>query len=268
MSSVAIIQARMGSTRLPGKVMKMVLGKPMLWHIVQRLKLAPGLNAVVVATSDQPADEPICSFCLDSGIPCFVGSENDVLDRFYRAAVHFKADPVIRITADCPFVDPSVVGKLLCLYEEGEFDHLGVATGAGALFLDGGRFPDGLDAECFSFASLERAWQEAVQPSDREHVTPYIWRNKELFRSGHLKSDRDYSHLRWTVDNEADFKLVSRVYEALYSEDSVFLLEDILAFVADHPELSDLNRDFIGKEGYLQVWMAGGEVQYDKEGKS
>lgn len=268
MGSVAIIQARMGSTRLPGKVMKTILGKPMLWHIVRRLKLVQGLDDVVVATSDQTVDEPICSFCRDAGIPCFTGSESDVLDRFYRTAIQFTADPVIRITGDCPFVDPAVVGKLLSLYANKEYDHLGVATGAGALFLDGGRFPDGLDAECFSFAALEKAWQEAVHPLDREHVTPYIWRNKDLFRCGLLKSDQDYSQLRWTVDNEADFKLVSSVYENLYREDTVFLLEDILEFVANHPDISAMNRDFIGKEGYLQVWEVGEDVEADKEVQS
>jgi len=257
MRPVAIIQARMGSTRLPGKALKPILGRPMLWYIVQRARWVPGV-AEVVATSDQPGDEPIRRFCQEYGIALFAGSESDVLDRFYQAAIQYAGDPLIRITGDCPFVDPEVVGHLLELYKTGDYDHVGVATGAGAMFLDGGRFPDGLDAECFGFATLERAWREATEPSDREHITPYIWRVPGRFRVRRLKAEKDYSHLRWTVDNEADFQLVSHVYEALYREDEPFLMSDILGYLASHPELAAINQAFIGKEGYLEVWEPGG----------
>lgn len=254
MRIVAIIQARMGSTRLPGKVLKPILGRPMLWHIVQRVRWVTGVVEVVVATSDQPGDNPIQRFCREYGIASFAGSENDVLDRFYHTAVKYEGDPLIRITGDCPFVDPGVVGRLLELYGTGRYDHVGVATGAGAIFLDGGRFPDGLDAECFSFAVLERAWRGATEPSDREHVTPYMWRAPGQFRVGTLKSEKDYSHLRWTVDNESDFQLVSQAYEALYQEDKPFLMADILRYLASHPELAEINESFVGQEGYLEVW--------------
>ena len=226
----------------------------MLWHIVQRLRWAPSIAEVVVATSNQPGDEPIRRFCQQHGIALFAGSEDDVLDRFYRAAIQYAGDPLIRITGDCPFVDPEIVGQLLELYKTGHYDHVGVATGAGAIFLESGRFPDGLDAECFSFAALERAWREAMYPLDRENVTPYIWRNKQIFRCGSLTSEEDYSHLRWTVDNETDFELVSQVYEALYREDEPFSMSDILSYLASHPELVAINQAFIGKEGYLEVW--------------
>ena len=254
MHPVAIIQARMGSTRLPGKVLKPILGRPMLWHIVQRLRWVPGVVEVVVATSDQPSDEPIRRFCHEHDIAVFAGSENDVLDRFHQAAVQYAGDPLIRISGDCPFVDSEVAGRLLELYKTGDYDHVGVATGAGAIFLDGGRFPDGLDAECFSFATLERAWREATEPSDREHVTPYIWRVPGRFRLGVLESEKDYSHLRWTVDNQTDFQLVSQVYEALYRGDKPFLMADILRYLASHPELAAINESFVGQEGYLEVW--------------
>ena len=255
MNAVVIIQARMGSTRLPGKVLMEILGKPMLGHIIERVRMAAGVKSVLVATSDQPADEPVRSFCAGQGIPVFSGSENDVLDRFYRAAIHSGADPVIRITGDCPLADPGVIGRLLELYSSGSYDHVGVATGAGAIFLERGRFPDGLDAECFSFATLERAWREATLPADREHVTPYIWRNKELFRCGSLPAEGDYSQMRWTVDNACDFDFISRVYEGLYRTDKPFLMADVLRYVTAHPELSQLNRDFIGQEGYRELWQ-------------
>jgi len=254
MRPVAIIQARMGSTRLPGKVLKPILGRPMLWYIVQRIRYVPDVVEVVVATSEQPGDEPIRDFCREYGIASFAGSESDVLDRFYQAAIQYRGDPLFRITGDCPFVDPEVVARLLELYKTGCYDHVGVATGAGAIFLDGGRFPDGLDAECFSFATLERAWREATAPSDREHVTPYNWRVPGRFRVGTLKAEKDYSKLRWTVDNEADFQLVSRIYEALYQEDKPFLMADILNYLVQHPELVKMNQDFIGKEGYREIW--------------
>lgn len=255
MNTVAIIQARMGSTRLPGKVLLKILGTPMLGHIVERIGLAPGVARVVVATSDQPADEPIRSFCRERDIAFFTGSEHDVLDRFYRAAESCGADPVIRITGDCPFADPGVIGRLLELYGSGVYDHVGVATGAGAIFLEGGRFPDGLDAECFSFASIERAWREATLPADREHVTPYIWRNKDLFRCGNLLAAGDYSRMRWTVDNGADFEFTTRVYSALYRPGEPFRMAEVLNYVLAHPELAELNRDFIGNEGYRELWQ-------------
>lgn len=252
--TVAIIQARMGSTRLPGKVLKPILGQPMLWHIVQRVRWVPDLAEVVVATSDGPRDEPIRRFCRERGIALSAGSENDVLDRFYQAAIQYNGDPIIRITGDCPFVDPEVIGRLLELYQTGQYDHVGVGAGAGAALSGNKHFPTGLDAECFSFSMLARAWREATEPSDREHVTPYNWRVPGRFRVGTLWSERDYSHLRWTVDYEADLRLVRQVYEALYREGAPFLMDDVLRYFASHPELAEINRAFIGQEGYLELW--------------
>lgn len=254
MYAIAIVQARLGSTRLPGKVMREIVGYPMLWHIVQRLRTINGISDVVIATSDTAKDEPIRSYCASNSIHCFAGSENDVLDRFFQAAQKFRGDPLIRITADCPFADPEVIEELLKLYQTGEYDHVGVATGAGAIFLDGGRYPDGLDAECFSFAALERAWREADAPSDREHVTPYIWRVPGRFRLGILKSKRDYSALRWTVDNEADFQLVSNIYNALFDKNRPFLMHDVLNYLEQNPHLAGSNSQFIGTEAYKEVW--------------
>ncbi len=256
MRTIAIIQARMGSSRLPGKVLRPVVGKPMLAHIVERLRLAQGVNEVIVATSDQVADEQIVSFCSQSGIACFTGSESNVLDRFYRAALHYQGDAVIRITADCPLVDPAMISQLITLYQSGEYDHVSVATGAGALFMDGGRFPDGYDAECIRFTALHEAWRDATLPGDREHVTPYLWRQPEKFRLQVLKSATDYSSLRLTVDNEEDFQLIEHIYQALYQEHQAFLLSDVVEFLTTHPELSHMNQAHIGNEGYAELWQA------------
>jgi spore coat polysaccharide biosynthesis protein SpsF len=252
---VAIVQARMGSSRLPGKVLRPILGRPMLSHIVERLRAVPGLPAIVVATSDQPGDDPVRAFCLAESVACFSGSETDVLDRFYRAAVREDGDPLVRITGDCPLADPELIARLLELYGTGGYDHVAVATGAGAIHLNGGRFPDGLDAECFSFAALERAWHEATQPSDREHVTPYIWRNRNLFRCSLLMSESDHSTLRWTVDNEEDFRMVSAIYEALYRPGRPFGMSDVLHLLSSNPALAATNRAFIGREGYGALWL-------------
>jgi len=251
---VAIIQARMGSTRLPGKVLLPILGKPMLWHIVNRLQAVPSIDKIVVATSTASDDDKIASFANEYEVACFRGSESDVLDRYYQAALRFNAGQMLRITGDCPFVDPKVVSNLIKLYDAGSYDYVGVATGAGAMFIDEGRFPDGLDAECLSFATLECTWREAVEPGDREHVTPYIWRVAGRFHIGALKAEKDYSRFRWTVDNEADFQLVSQVYEALFQEDKPFLMADILDYLNDHPELAESNQMFIGEEGYRELW--------------
>lgn len=254
MNPVAIIQARMGSSRLPGKVLKPILGRPMLWHIVHRLRFVPELVDVIVATSDQPENDPIRQFCTAENITVFSGSENDVLDRFYQAALLYKGDPLLRITGDCPFVDPEIISDLLDLYRAADADHVGVATGAGAIHLAGGRFPDGLDAECIRFTALEKAWRKAHEASDREHVTPYIWRNKNIFRCDVLESKKDYSQLRWTVDNEEDFQLVSQVYGALFNDKQPFLMNDILDYLSANPEITELNQAFIGKEGYQKLW--------------
>lgn len=254
MQPIAIIQARMGSTRLPGKVLKPILGHPMLWHIVQRVNSVDGLSMAVVATSDRTGDEPIRQFCRKNDISLFAGSEHDVLDRFYRSAIEYSGDPIIRITGDCPLIDPELVKKLLEIYLQGRYDHVGIATGAGAVFLDGFRYPDGLDAECFSFAALEQAWHDAEKPSEREHVTPYIWLRPEDFRLGVLKSEKDYSHLRLTVDNEEDFKLIDKIYKALYNENKHFSLCDVLRYLERNPDLASTNNSYIGKENYIEIW--------------
>ncbi len=255
---IVLVQARMGSTRFPGKVLKPILGRPMLWHIVQRVRFARGLSNVVVVTSDRTEDEVIRSFCRDEGIQVFAGSETDVLDRFYQAAVLYHADPVLRVTGDCPLIDPQLVERLLACFATGSYDHVSVATGAGALFLNGRRYPDGLDAECFSFAALKQAWSEATEISDREHVTPHIWRVPGRFRCHMIQSAVDYSHLRWTVDHLDDFRMIVRIYEALYREGRPFLFPEVIDYVKRYPELASMNRSHTGCEGYEHVWHPEG----------
>jgi spore coat polysaccharide biosynthesis protein SpsF (cytidylyltransferase family) len=232
---VAIVQSRMGSTRLPGKALADVAGEPLLVRVVERARRAGRLADVVVATSADPGDAPIRALCADRGIPCFAGSESDVLDRFHGAAEAHGADPVVRLTGDCPLLDPALVDAVVDLYATGEHDHVGVAAGAGASRLDGGRYPSGVDAECFSRAALDRAWREATAASDREHVTPYLWRVPGRFRVGSIRGDRDLGHLHWSVDTGADLSFVRTVYDRL---GPTFGLEDVLALLRRDPELA------------------------------
>ena len=254
MPTVAIIQARMGSTRLPGKVLKPLAGHPMLWHIVQRIKAAPGVDKVLIATSIRPENEVLRDFCAQEKFSCFSGSEDDVLDRFQKAASSANATTLLRLTADCPLADPDLIGRLVAAYKNGSYDHMSVATGAGSIHETQPRFPDGLDAEIFSFAALDRAWNEAKELHDREHVTPYIWRNGNLFKLGKLFAETDLSKMRLTVDRPDDFEVITQIYAALYRPDRHFILKDVLAFIAANPKLKALNESGIGHEGYEKLW--------------
>ena len=161
---VAIVQARMGSTRLPGKVLKPIMGKPMLWYLVKRLERTANVDKVVIATSEEKNNDVIRDFCKQYSINCFSGSEQDVLDRFYKAAEQYKADIVIRITGDCPLLDPGLIGGMLDEFISSQkYEYYGVACGAGASTeeFNGHRYPDGLDAEIFKFSVLKKAWNEA-----------------------------------------------------------------------------------------------------------
>ena len=250
---VAIVQARMGSTRLPGKVLKPIMGKPMLWYLVKRLERTAYVDKVVVATSEEKDNDVIRDFCKQYSINCFSGSENDVLDRFYKAAKQYNSDVVIRITGDCPLLDPGLIGEMLKEFiTSNQYDHYGVACGAGASTeeFNGHRYPDGLDAEIFKFSVLETAWNKAKDQLEREHVTPFIWRRPELFSLGTKTSPKDYSLMRWTVDNKVDFEVVEEIYKNLYPNKPDFGLKDILEFFNTHSELQDKNKHFIGDEGY------------------
>lgn len=249
---VAIIQARMGSTRLPGKVLKEVLERPLLSYMIERLKGARRLQEIVIATPEGDRDRPIRKLAEGLGVASFTGSEEDVLDRYYQAARQFGADPIVRLTADCPLIDPALVDRVIGHYleNEGQLDHLVLS----------GRFPDGLDTELFSFAALERAWREARLPSEREHVTPYIWKNPHLFRLGRIDPEEDLSEMRWTVDDERDLRLVTEIFQGLYRPGEIFGMTDILRFLREKPELLEINRGTIRNEGYLKSLLEEGEL--------
>ena len=234
-----------------------ILDKTVLEHIVQRLMLVKQIDQVLVATSVEKADDEIAELCRLKSIPCFRGSESDVLDRFYRAALSDNAEIVLRITGDCPLIDPQVVSQLIEYFFTDEYDHCGVAAGAGVANTDEiNRFPDGLDAEIFSMEVLTKAWRESVIAIHREHVTPFIWQQPERFKIGSLVSDSgNYGSHRWTLDNQEDFDLILWIYTMLSQKrGSGFGMDDILNLFAEHPAKLKGNQHLIGEEGYEQFW--------------
>jgi spore coat polysaccharide biosynthesis protein SpsF len=239
---VAIIQARMGSTRLPGKILKLLAGKPVLQHVVERLSYCQYIDQIVVATTNLEQDNVVEQFCLDQSIACFRGSENDVLDRYYQAGKAFYAETVVRITADCPVIDPLIVDEIITRYVEGQYDVYGL----------GGSFPDGLDCTVFRFIALAQAWKLAVLPSEREHVGPYLEQNPDLFKLGSYQKFTNLGHHRWTLDEARDYTLLTRLFDKLYQSSQLFLTQDILNCLTEHPEYLGINSTIIRNEGYLK----------------
>jgi spore coat polysaccharide biosynthesis protein SpsF len=235
MRVVAIIQARMGSTRLPGKVMLELSGEPMLARGVERVARAWTLSGVVVATTDQPGDEAIVELCAERGWSCFRGSEEDVLDRYYRAALAHQADVVVRITSDCPLIEPEVVDQVVQEFLDGqpEVDY------ASNIYPQR-TFPRGLDAEVMRFDVLERAWRADDNPAWREHVTQYVQRNPDLFHIRGVTDKVDHSHIRWTVDTPEDLAFVRCIYDH-FGHDR-FSWREVLAVLEQHPEWLEINQ--------------------------
>ena len=240
---VAIIQARMGSSRLPGKSLAEVEGRPMLWHVIERVKRACLIDRVVVATSTAKADDAIEATCRDMGVTCYRGSENDVLDRYYMAARAERAPQVVRITADCPLIDPEVVDRVVRRFQRGDVDY---ATNAMVR-----TYPDGLDTEVFSFSALERAWHEANKTSEREHVTPYLRMGK--FRTANVECDSVtlYQHYRWTVDEAEDLDFIRAVYRAMRGRER-FGMPEVLELLEQNPGLEKMNSEIVSNRGYYK----------------
>ena len=246
MKVVAIIQARMSSTRLPGKVLMPLAGKPVLAHVVQRSQACHKVDEVVVATSSDLSDDLIEQWCAYNRVYCYRGSLNDVLDRYYQAARQHGADTIVRITADCPAIDPHTVDEVIQGFLDGGYAFFGLS----------GEFPDGLDCTVFSFNAIEQAWREAKLPSEREHVGPYIEKNPQLFKSGKLEKYMGLSHMRWMLDEPRDYEFLNLVFDQLVQRDKFFTAEDVLALLKEQPELQIINQTVTRNEGYLKSLAA------------
>jgi len=235
----------MGSTRLPGKVLIDIEGKPLLEHVIQRVSASKLIQRIIIVTTKNKKDKAIISFSRQREISCFAGSEEDVLDRFYKAAGRYNVDIIVRITPDDPFKDPEIIDKVIGYYlsHEEEVDYVSNTMKP--------TYPEGLDAEVFSFVALEKAWREAKKASEREHVTPYIWNHPELFRLANVENQEDLSHFRWTLDTEADLKFTREIYARLF-KGQVFLMKDMLALLNTEPELQPINIKTSRNAGYLK----------------
>jgi spore coat polysaccharide biosynthesis protein SpsF len=244
---VIVVQARMTSTRLPGKVLMPVLGKSLLHRMIERLQMIRHKATIVIAIPQEKADDIIEQEAAEMNMPCFRGSLNNLLDRHYQAGLKFNADIVLKIPSDCPLIDPRIIDQVLDFYfeHEGEYDFVSNLHPATT--------PDGNDVEIMTMACIEKAWKEAQKPMELEHTTPYIWENPDKFRIANVAWDTglDYSMLhRFTIDYEADYQFIKRVFEELYPEKPGFSCGDILELLNKKPEIYNINAQYAGVNWY------------------
>ena len=242
MRTVIIDQARMTSTRLPGKVMKEVLGKPLLEYQIERLRQVRQADELVIATTTNNSDQPIIELCERLGVEYFRGSEEDVLSRYYEAATEFEADVIIRVTSDCPLIDPGVMDEVIGLYinNRAKYDYVSNTLER--------TYPRGLDTEVFSMTALKKAFREAREQPEREHVTLFMYRRPEEFLLANSSSAIDYSKHRWTVDTSEDFELIKLILQELYPVNNRFTWLDVLDRLSKYPEWLKINATVKQKE--------------------
>lgn len=241
----AIIQCRRGSTRLPDKIIKEVCGKPILWHQIERMKQSRLIERIVLATTVSEDDSLLEDLGRHWGVDVFRGSEEDVLERFYQAALKFKGETIVRIPGDCPLIDPKVVDKVIDAYIKNfpGYDYVSNTIKP--------TYPDGQDTEVFSFKALEKTWREAKKDFEREHVTPYLYRSGR-FRTFNIRNDIDYSDLRWTLDEEQDLKFIREVYKRLYKEEGIFYMEDVIRLLKEEPSIMKINKGMARNEKFVK----------------
>lgn len=235
MNIVAIIQARLGSTRLPKKVFADLAGKPLIWHVINRLKYSDRINNIVLATTNSSKDDELANWAIKENVNLFRGSESNVLERFYFAAKHYSADIIVRITADDPFKDPAIIDKVIDKLLDENLDF--------AYNNNPPTFPEGLDTEVFTYNAIEKAYFHSKDDYEKEHVTQYFYKNSELFKQSNFENVNNISNLRWTIDTELDYEMTKQVYNVLYKNDSIFQTNDILRLLDERPEISRINID-------------------------
>lgn len=247
MKILTIIQARRGSSRLPDKVLKEILGTPVLLKMIERVQVSKLKGELVVATTHEEQDNAIIELCIANKIQFFRGHTTDLLDRHYKAAIQFGADAVVKIPSDCPLIDPKIIDEVLQYYisHSAEYDYVSNLHPA--------TWPDGNDVEIMNIAALEKAWKEASKDFEREHTTTYIWENSDKFKMGSVKwnTGKDYSTShRWTLDYPEDYEFIKRVYEELYPQNPTFSLDDILHLLEQKPDIANINKTHAGEYWY------------------
>ena len=239
---IAIVQARVGSTRLPGKVMMNIINKPILQHICERLRRSLRIDAIVLATTTSKEDDLLVNFAKKAILAYYRGEKRDVLSRYYGAANQFRAEVIIRICADSPLVDPQIIDEVVDkhLRSNSAYTSTGIKR----------TFPLGINTEVFSYDALERAYNEAKLDYEREHVTPYIYQHPKLFKIQHIEASGNLRRpdLRLTVDTEEDLRLIREIYKRLYRDDQIFYTEKVIELLEKHPELVAINAHIKQKE--------------------
>ena len=235
-----IIQARMGSTRLPGKVlMNITKEKPVLYYVINQLKHCKSIEKIIVATTTLQEDDKIVQFCMDNKVSCFRGDSKNVLERHYRCAEKFSLSKIIRMPSDKPLLDPEVVDKIVEVFNSNSYDYV-------TNFLPS-TFPGGTEVEVLSFDSLKKSWENAALPSEKEHVTNYIYNNRNDFRIFNVVNSEDLSNFRWAVDTIEDLRLVSEIVSKIHK--NPILIKDILELFKNEPNLVEINKQVDSNEG-------------------
>ena len=250
----AVIQARMGSSRLKGKVMMEILDNPLIYYVIKRAYSAENIDEVIVATTNKKEDDTIEEFCNNMNIKVYRGSENDVLDRYYKCAKRYNLEHIVRITADCPLIDPKIIDKVVGVYTSGDYDYVTNTLPP--------TFPDGMDVEVISFEAISAAWRNAKWLSEREHVTTFIRERPHIFKIKNVKNEENLSHIRLTVDRIEDYKLVKSIYEYFYPK-VIFHLEDIIKLFNENPEFLNINKSIIN-EGSFKSLMEDKLIKVDR----
>lgn len=238
-----MIQARTESKRLPNKVLAKIENKPMIWHVLNRVKRIDSIHQIALITTKSKKDKILLKIAEDNEIIGFVGDKNDLLNRHYQCALKINADPIIRITSDCPLIDPRLVEKMIKFYKDNKFDFVSNAIRP--------TYPDGLDIEIFSFELLKKIHRIAKTERDREHVTTYIHRNIDKFNVFNYENSQNLSHMRWTVDREEDLKFVRKIYSKMKPK-TVFFMNDILKILRNEPKILEINKGINRNEGHLK----------------
>ena len=241
---IAVVQARTGSSRLPGKTMKEICGKPMILLMLERLSKSKLIDKIIVATTTKSEDDVLFKTVTDAGFDVFRGSELDCLDRHYQVGKLFNGDYICKITSDDPLIDPILTDQVIqyFLTNSNKFDYVSNVHPP--------TYPDGLDVEIFQMSALEKAWNESKDPNEREHTTPFIWSNPSIFKIGNFlrqKNENLFLTHRWSVDYPEDFEFVKNIFEELYPRDNNFTTDDILELLEKKPQLKEINCKFLSK---------------------
>jgi len=242
-NTTIMIQARTGSARLPNKVLSKIGGKPMIWHVVNRAKRVKSADQIALITTTSKDDKILLKIAEQNDIIGFSGKKSDVLDRHYQCAKKIHADPIVRITSDCPLVDPALIGKIVQFYHKNNYDFVSNAITP--------TFPDGLDVEVFSFKALQKAARSAKKSYDKEHVTTFFINNPDKFKIYNYQNNENLSYMRWTVDRRKDLKFVRSIYSEL-EPDTIFSMNKVLRVLKKNPILLEINKGIMRNEGHLK----------------